>query len=158
VSRVSGLYRALSHLMSRGSVADSSTCAWIQEVYGIDNATLWSNNPQIDDECSNIYIGEVLCVDTNTFSYPAFNQTRYDVSGRGASFQGRELTPDRRVHVPPVLRRVKTSTPTITPASTTSPSHRRLISIRLFNVFVRCALPSHTHTHTVYPRTTYENP
>ena len=61
------------------NVAHSSTCAWIQEVYGIDNATLWSNNPQIDAECSNIYIGEVLCVDTNTFDYPEFNQTRYDV-------------------------------------------------------------------------------
>lgn len=60
--------------------ANHSTCAWIQEVYGIDNATLWSNNPQIDNTCSNIYIGEVLCVDTNGFDYPEFNQTRYEVS------------------------------------------------------------------------------
>jgi len=57
-----------------------STCAWVQEVYGIDNATLWANNPQIDDTCSNIYIGEVLCVDTNGFNYPEFNQTKYEVS------------------------------------------------------------------------------
>lgn len=56
-----------------------STCAWIQEVYGIDNATLWANNPQIDNECANIYIGEVLCVDTASFDYPEFNQTRYEV-------------------------------------------------------------------------------
>ncbi|KAK1920955.1 hypothetical protein DB88DRAFT_116050 [Papiliotrema laurentii] len=60
------------------TVVENDTCAWIQEVYGIDNATLWSNNPQIDSSCSNIYIGEVLCVDTNQFQYPEFNQTRYE--------------------------------------------------------------------------------
>lgn len=43
------------------------------------NTTLYSNNPQINSDCSNIYIGEVLCVDTNTFAYPEYNQTLYDV-------------------------------------------------------------------------------
>ena len=79
------------------SLTGVSTCAWIQEVYGIDNATLWSNNPQIDSSCSNIYIGEVLCVDTNQFQYPEFNQTRYEVSRKsppaGEAVQSRRLTP-----------------------------------------------------------------
>ena len=50
------------------------------EMYGMDNATLYHNNPQIDPDCSNIYIGEVLCVDTSAFDYPSFNQTAYEVS------------------------------------------------------------------------------
>ena len=49
------------------------------QTYGMDNSTLWSNNPQIDPECSNIYIGEVLCVDTTQFAYPDFNSSLYDV-------------------------------------------------------------------------------
>lgn len=48
-------------------------------MYGIDAGVLYNNNPQINDECSNIYIGEVLCVDTDSFSYPSYNQTAYDV-------------------------------------------------------------------------------
>jgi hypothetical protein len=49
-------------------------------MYGMDNTTLYSNNPQINVDCSNIYIGEVLCVDTEAFSYPEYNATLYDVS------------------------------------------------------------------------------
>lgn len=49
-------------------------------MYGVSNATLWSNNPQIDNDCSNIYVGEVLCVDTNDFSYPTYNESLYQVS------------------------------------------------------------------------------
>lgn len=58
----------------------TSTCDWIQETYGITNPTLVANNPQIDDSCSNIYVGEVLCVDTDDFVYPEVNQTIYEVS------------------------------------------------------------------------------
>lgn len=46
----------------------------------MDNSTLYSNNPQINGDCSNIYIGEVLCVDTVAYSYPAYNSSLYDVS------------------------------------------------------------------------------
>lgn len=58
----------------------SSTCQWIQEMYGISNSTLYANNPQINGDCSNIYVGEVLCVDTAAYSYPAYNTTLYEVS------------------------------------------------------------------------------
>lgn len=47
-------------------------------MYGISSDSLWSNNPQIDAECSNIYVGEVLCVDTEQFSYPTYNRTLYE--------------------------------------------------------------------------------
>lgn len=49
-------------------------------MYGISNETLYANNPQIDAECENIYVGEVLCVDTDAFSYPSYNETLYNVS------------------------------------------------------------------------------
>ncbi|KAI9632380.1 uncharacterized protein MKK02DRAFT_30209 [Dioszegia hungarica] len=60
------------------TVQPNDTCAWIQSVYGISNETLWSNNPQIDATCSNVYVNEVLCVDTETFAYPSFNRTQYE--------------------------------------------------------------------------------
>ncbi|KGB78511.2 hypothetical protein CNBG_4349 [Cryptococcus deuterogattii R265] len=60
------------------TVVANDTCAWIQEMYGISNETLYANNPQIDAECENIYVGEVLCVDTDAFSYPSYNETLYN--------------------------------------------------------------------------------
>lgn len=51
-------------------------------MYGITNPTLVANNPQIDDKCENIYVGEVLCVDTDDYVYPEVNQTIYQVSPR----------------------------------------------------------------------------
>jgi hypothetical protein len=62
------------------AVLTISTCEWIQETYGITNPTLVANNPQIDEKCENIYVGEVLCVDTDDYVYPEVNQTIYQVS------------------------------------------------------------------------------
>lgn len=62
------------------TVVEGDTCDWIDEMYGMGLDTLYANNPQINDECTNIYIGEVLCVDTQDFEYPDFNQTAFDVS------------------------------------------------------------------------------
>ncbi|ORY25807.1 hypothetical protein BCR39DRAFT_277723 [Naematelia encephala] len=61
------------------TVVANDTCAWVEEMYGMPNGTLYANNPQINGECNNIYIGEVLCVDTEDFSYPAYNETAYDI-------------------------------------------------------------------------------
>lgn len=60
------------------TVKPNDSCGGIQSIYGISNETLWANNPQIDRECSNIYVNEVLCVDTNTYSYPTYNATTYE--------------------------------------------------------------------------------
>lgn len=62
------------------TVVAGDTCGWIEEMYGMDSTTLYNNNPQINEECTNIYIGEVLCVDTTSFSYPAWNSTAVEVS------------------------------------------------------------------------------
>ena len=56
-----------------------STCDWIESMYGISNSTLMFNNPQINDNCDNIYVGEVLCVDTAAYTYPDVNATLYEV-------------------------------------------------------------------------------
>ncbi|OCF34652.1 hypothetical protein I317_01134 [Kwoniella heveanensis CBS 569] len=60
------------------TVVADDTCAYLQETYGISNETLWSNNPQIDAACDNIYVGEVLCVDTEAYQYPQYNETLYN--------------------------------------------------------------------------------
>ncbi|KAK8861390.1 hypothetical protein IAR55_002209 [Kwoniella newhampshirensis] len=60
------------------TIVPNDTCAWVQEMYGISNETLWANNPQIDAACDNIYVGEVLCVDTESFAYPQYNETLYN--------------------------------------------------------------------------------
>lgn len=38
------------------------TCEAIATAHKVNTTLLHENNPQIDTECSNIYIGEVLCV------------------------------------------------------------------------------------------------
>jgi len=40
------------------------TCEDISNKTGVPLDQLYVNNPQIDDDCSNIYVGEVLCVAT----------------------------------------------------------------------------------------------
>lgn len=40
-------------------VQSGDTCDDISSVFGINSTLLWTNNPNIDSECSNIYIGEV---------------------------------------------------------------------------------------------------
>jgi hypothetical protein len=93
VSRVTTVPKStLLSLTSKSSCPDPvahkltvSTCDWIQETYGITNPTLVANNPQIDAKCENIYVGEVLCVDTDDYVYPEVNQTIYDVSPRSTS-------------------------------------------------------------------------
>lgn len=60
------------------TVVKNDTCDWIMQMYGIANSTLYSNNPQINGDCSNIYVGEVLCVDTVPYTYPAYNTTLYE--------------------------------------------------------------------------------
>lgn len=62
------------------TVVEGDTCGHLIDVYGMDDATLRQNNPQINDECTNIYIGEVLCVDTQAFEYPEFDQEKFEVS------------------------------------------------------------------------------
>lgn len=47
------------------------TCDQITQVHAINSTILYANNPQINADCSNIYIGEVLCVGTDFAAPPA---------------------------------------------------------------------------------------
>ncbi|RXK41409.1 hypothetical protein M231_01314 [Tremella mesenterica] len=42
------------------TVVEDDTCDGLIGTYGMSNDTLYSNNPQIDAPCDNIYVGEVL--------------------------------------------------------------------------------------------------
>ncbi|TFK61871.1 hypothetical protein BDN72DRAFT_849307 [Pluteus cervinus] len=41
------------------TVEEDDTCEGIQTAYGVNSTILYLNNPQINEECDNIYIGEV---------------------------------------------------------------------------------------------------
>ncbi|KAJ1305113.1 hypothetical protein OPQ81_000150 [Rhizoctonia solani] len=62
------------------NVVKGDTCDKIMYASGINATMLYANNPQIDAYCSNIYIGEVLCV--------------------AGSYAAPEPVPDRQVGAP----------------------------------------------------------
>jgi len=52
-------------------VIDSTdTCESIASTYNVNSTILMENNPNIDDTCSNIYEGEVLCVASEVAAPP----------------------------------------------------------------------------------------
>lgn len=59
-------------------VQAKDTCEQINADHSIDFTTLLANNPQINDNCDNIYVGEVLCV------LPEIRVPPSNDSGRGA--------------------------------------------------------------------------
>jgi hypothetical protein len=52
-------------------VEAEDTCEDIADGFSIDEATLYNNNPNINDKCTNIYVGEVLCVASSIAVPPA---------------------------------------------------------------------------------------
>ncbi|KAI0339351.1 hypothetical protein BDW22DRAFT_1336613 [Trametopsis cervina] len=51
-------------------VQPNDSCEIITSKHGINSTTLWFNNPQINEDCTNIYVGEVLCTGQE-FAAPA---------------------------------------------------------------------------------------
>ncbi|KAI0361843.1 hypothetical protein OH77DRAFT_1444780 [Trametes cingulata] len=51
-------------------VQPDETCDGIAGTYGINSTVLHGNNPQLNSECDNLYIKEVLCV-AKTIAVPA---------------------------------------------------------------------------------------
>ncbi|KAJ6535909.1 hypothetical protein DFH09DRAFT_1369456 [Mycena vulgaris] len=56
-------------------VVANDTCDLVTATHGIDIHTLYENNPQINEACDNIYIGEVLCVASTVQVPPAGTST-----------------------------------------------------------------------------------
>ncbi|OAX41839.1 hypothetical protein K503DRAFT_711825 [Rhizopogon vinicolor AM-OR11-026] len=52
-------------------VQANDDCDIISGAAGISNAILYQNNPQINEDCTNIYIGEVLCTASTVQVPPA---------------------------------------------------------------------------------------
>jgi LysM repeat protein len=40
----------------------NDTCDQVASAYGINTTTLYYNNPQLNADCTNLYVGEVVCV------------------------------------------------------------------------------------------------
>jgi len=51
-------------------VKSGDTCDSVISSYSLNSTILYQNNPNIDDTCSNIYTGEVLCVSSVAYDYP----------------------------------------------------------------------------------------
>lgn len=56
-------------------VQAQDTCDLITGTYNINATTLYGNNPQINSDCTNIYVGEVLCVASNVAAPPVGSAT-----------------------------------------------------------------------------------
>lgn len=59
-----------AHSLRLTAIVADDTCEGIAKAHNVNTTLLHENNPQIDPECSNIYIGEVLCVATKVIVPP----------------------------------------------------------------------------------------
>ncbi|KAI0757211.1 hypothetical protein C8Q80DRAFT_84122 [Daedaleopsis nitida] len=57
-------------------VQTGESCEAITGTYGINSTMLNHNNPQLDAECDNLYVGEVICV-ANAALAPSLQAHRY---------------------------------------------------------------------------------
>jgi len=90
------------------TVVANDVCYSVIDTYGINSTMLYANNPQIDAGCSNLYIGEVVCVE-NVYNVPSL-----------APGQSKPTTPSGAVPANPAAKVTPTSssavpTPTPTP-------------------------------------------
>ncbi|KAI8995312.1 hypothetical protein BD414DRAFT_479180 [Trametes punicea] len=51
-------------------VQQDETCDSITSIYNINATMLYANNPQLDSQCDNLYVGEVVCV-ANSVAVPS---------------------------------------------------------------------------------------
>ncbi|KZS89099.1 hypothetical protein SISNIDRAFT_497653 [Sistotremastrum niveocremeum HHB9708] len=49
-------------------VQTGETCNQLESVFGINSTILWANNPQINEDCTNMYTGEVICTAGQVFT------------------------------------------------------------------------------------------
>jgi len=89
------------------TVVKGDTCDAIATAHNVNTTLLYENNPQIDTECSNIYVGEVLCVASTVIVPPP---------------AGKPLTvPSTAVLAPPTTTPTPSNpTPNTTPSTTPS--------------------------------------
>jgi LysM repeat protein len=51
-------------------VGNTDTCTTIQTQYSLNSTILMQNNPNVDEECDNLYPGLALCVATSVIAPP----------------------------------------------------------------------------------------
>ncbi|KAF5391244.1 hypothetical protein D9757_003014 [Collybiopsis confluens] len=94
-------------------VKAQDTCAIINAAYNINSTLLYGNNPQINSDCSNIYVGEVLCV-AGTIASPPVGSAPVDTAIPSTATAAVSATPT------PSSTPTSSSTPSSTPASSAS--------------------------------------
>ncbi|KAG6840384.1 hypothetical protein C0991_007045 [Blastosporella zonata] len=100
-------------------VADD-TCAQIAANHGFNTTILFMNNPQIDStDCSNIYIGEVLCV-SGAVQVPP--QPSGPLPGATIPVTAAPANPTTTPTKPPTTKPATTKPATTKPATTTPTS------------------------------------
>ena len=52
------------------AVVGGDTCDAVAAAHNVNTTLLHENNPQINPECTNIYVGEVLCVASSVVAPP----------------------------------------------------------------------------------------
>ncbi|KAG8221623.1 hypothetical protein J3R82DRAFT_1901 [Butyriboletus roseoflavus] len=51
-------------------VQPSDTCDEVASIHGTNTTILYANNPQLNADCTNLYIGEVVCVSNSVIAPP----------------------------------------------------------------------------------------
>jgi len=90
-------------------VVKGDTCDKIASAYSLNTTILYENNPQIDSQCHNIYIGQVLCVSGSVQVPPRSGNQQMPIPSTA--------TPANPANTPP-----PSSTPKPNPATTPVPS------------------------------------
>jgi hypothetical protein len=61
------------------AVVGGDTCDAVAAAHSVNTTLLHENNPQINPECTNIYIGEVLCVASTVIVPPPANGKSFPI-------------------------------------------------------------------------------
>jgi hypothetical protein len=92
-------------------VVGGDTCEAIATAHNVNTTLLHENNPQIDHDCSNIYIGEVLCVAPKVIVPPPAGDKPFPIPSTATPAVPHK-TPDPQVKTP---EPTKTPKPEYTP-------------------------------------------
>ncbi|KAF8650729.1 hypothetical protein AX16_005102 [Volvariella volvacea WC 439] len=106
-------------------VRRDDTCEGIQAAHGINSTILYLNNPQINEACDNIYIGEVLCVAGQVIVPPApagYEPPAAVIPVTATPAHPPETTTVLSTHVPEVATTPAPAAPEVTPQPAPEPA------------------------------------
>jgi len=108
-------------------VQENDYCDLIAGNFGINSTLLMTNNPQIDDNCYNLYVGEVLCVANSVLVTPA--PAGWTLPGSNLDDGSFDDTPVTTVLSTAAATTVVAATPTTTVVATTSAAVKAAVAV-----------------------------